>query len=422
MDRCLQQFVGIGAIYSSWKNYIYILAKTFIFLNPLIFIYGCDSSVDTSPPWNSDDIPEYFTIDDSDFDYPGTHTYDGIVNLTGRVFDESNFNGQFGCIVDGHLPPSSGVTVTWLNTANGATESNAAYWTTTSFGVCGVVWDAENIPLAYGENEIILTALGITGRTAELRITTTRVPYKPLDLTRVVCNGEITLYWLNYLGGASSFNLYYSTNPYIASGYKIYENRDDVIRIENVNPPYVLSGLDPNFSYFFVLAGVTQDGILGYPSNESSANLLDCSGIAPSATEEDFIWELPGNSYIDLDTGTISLEYNAVADLFWDAEESAIRPVNSALLKTYNTGTNYKYLTKDHFGGTLGYGDYSYYFYDTIKPFDFDRCYGICLRDAFSVYTTRTNFSKLQILEYKPEELANGTSDYLIFRYYTYQF
>lgn len=429
MDKHPQRLTDIFIMNATWNRSVFVVTKIFVLLNALFLFNGCDSTDDTSPPWNPDDIPEYFTIDDRDIDYPGTSTTNSIVSLTGRVFNDSSFTGQFGCIVDGLLPPSSGVTVTWLNTANGATESSAAYWTTTSYGVCGVVWVAKYIPLVTGENEIILTANGVSGRSAELRIIISKISPAPRNFVGLVCNGPLTFYWLNHLFDAASFDFFYSTNPDISVfGRSEPDNVEGVTRVANVSPPFVPAGLNSNTTYYFRVAGISNEGEVLGVSREIIPSSVNCYP-DPLSWFEDRIVEMPGHFYFDFDDGVVSTGYTFWADIYWEPIDDSdapysgrIVPENEAMIHGENWLPKRKYTSMgiDAMGGTLGYHEYGDQFYE--NPDLLNHCFGICLGDVFRVRTRNGNYAKVQILEYKPESRLDGTSNYLVFRYHTYYF
>jgi len=398
-------------------NYYVRKYTVFLFLIISSLLHGCASEDDTSPPWNTEDLPELFTIQDRDYSDPSTRTVDGLITLSGQVFEESG-------------PPDGGVSVSWLNSTTG---SKGAAFTFRGSGIGSLWWEAE-IPLTWGDNKLFFSAMGVSGRSAELSIIITRVPYRPEDYTVRVCDDQATIYWLYYLGGATSFDLFYSSGDVaVHYGSGTLDDKEGVFRIKNVQPPYRLSGLDPNLSYNFKIAGITKGGLIGFSSIDFHYRVILCNEPDPVTTSEDLIWALPGNSYIDLDTGAKSSELNLMSDIYWDADAGRIEPVNGALLKN-NWGARiedfmndfpYKSITSESdinsyfIEPLVGYYDVGSTFYDVVERFDY--CYGICLHHVFTVYTSSGNFSKLQILEYKPEELRDGTSKYLVFRFYTFK-
>lgn len=83
------------------------------------------------------------------------------------------------------------------------------------------------------------------------------IPFAPTGLTATAGNYQATISW-NAVGGATSYNLYWSTSSDISS--------QNGTKIEAVTSPYTHSGLDENTTYYYVVTSVN-----GYGESDDSA-------------------------------------------------------------------------------------------------------------------------------------------------------
>ena len=93
----------------------------------------------------------------------------------------------------------------------------------------------------------------------EVSATPTRgnIPFAPTGLTATAGNYQATISW-NAVGGATSYNLYWSTFSDISS--------QNGTKIEAVTSPYTHSGLEENTTYYYVVTSVN-----GYGESDDSA-------------------------------------------------------------------------------------------------------------------------------------------------------
>ena len=108
------------------------------------------------------------------------------------------------------------------------------------------------VALAYGDNDIEITATAPGYAPGSQSLLIQRVPATPTWLEPQAGAGEVTLAW-TASEGATSYNLYWSTTPY---GWA-----DLCTKVENVSSPYTHSGLAGGVEhYYFVkaLAGAAE--------------------------------------------------------------------------------------------------------------------------------------------------------------------
>lgn len=258
------------------KSFRMILLLGFI----IIAIVGCSSSDDIVPrePSIAQAYIHFCLSDDFDCDYPlplRVLTTGSDISLGGTVF-AGLFNGVVtgtgGCFdPDGYplwAPPQT--TITWSNTTTGEQGYGRTYWSLVVYGVCQSFWEVDNIPLTWGDNKLVFNGVGDDGRSAGIQATVTRRPGRPQSFEYEALEDEHTFKWTEDLPGAASFNLYYSTTPNFTSDFPIYENDDNLIHVSDINSPYVLTGLEENVIYYFAIAGVTDNGVIGVLSDELS--------------------------------------------------------------------------------------------------------------------------------------------------------
>lgn len=257
------------------KSYRVILLLGFI----IIAIVGCSSSDDVEP--SEPYIPSAYIhiclsdIFDCDHPLPLRILATGSdISLGGTVF-ASLWNGIVtgtgGCYdYDGYplwAPPQT--TITWSNTATGDQGYGRTYWGLVVYGVCRSFWEVDNIPLTWGDNELVFIGTG-DGRSAETQAIVTRRPEQPENVEYVKLGADHSFTWSDDLPGAASYNLYYSTTPDFTKDIPVYVNDDNSIHVSGIQSPYVLTGLDADVNYYFAIAGITADGVIGIPSGEQS--------------------------------------------------------------------------------------------------------------------------------------------------------
>ncbi len=94
----------------------------------------------------------------------------------------------------------------------------------------------------------------------------------PQNLNAIANNASVTLTW-NTLVGATSYHVFYATEPHILSkNISAFQNGT---WIKNVNSPYTITGLDNNKTYYFVITAVN--------NTTESAQSLEVNA-TPSAT------------------------------------------------------------------------------------------------------------------------------------------
>ena len=176
------------------------------------------------------------------------------------------------------LPPASVATHASNRTVNiawSASESAEAatsyniYWST-SAGVTktnGIKISGVNSPYVHTNliNDTtyyyIVTGVNIYGEgnaSQEVSSTPNRgnIPLPPTGLTATAGNFEATVSW-NAAGGATSYNIYWSTSPYLSS--------QTGAKIEAAKSPYLHKGLSEETTYYYVVTAVN-----GYGESEES--------------------------------------------------------------------------------------------------------------------------------------------------------
>lgn len=256
------------------KYYRAILLLGFI----VIAVVGCGSSDDIEP--SEPHIPSAYIhicldgVFDCDHSLPlRILTTESDISLSGTVFASlwnGIVSGTGGCYdYDGFplwAPPDT--SITWSNTATGDQGYGRTYWGVVVYGVCRSFWEVDNIPLTWGNNELLITGRG-DGRSAQTQATVTKRPEQPESVEYVKLGAEHSFTWSDS-PGAASYNLYYSTAPNFTEDIPVYVNDDNPIHVSDIQSPYVLTGLDTNVNYYFAIAGVTADGVIGIPSGEQS--------------------------------------------------------------------------------------------------------------------------------------------------------
>lgn len=263
------------------KSYRMILLLGFI----TFAIVGCGSSDDVVPrePRVAQAYMHFCISDVFDCDHPlplRVTTTESDISLGGKVFAEL-FNGVVtgtgGCFdPDGYpLLASPQTTITWSNTTTGVQGYGRTYWGFVVAGVCQSYWEVDNIPLTWGNNELTFNGTGDDGRTAGTQAIVTRRPGKPENVGYVNLGSEHSFTWSENLPGAVSYNLYYSTTPGFTKDIPVHVNDDTSTKVSDIHSPYVLTGLNANDDYYFAIAGVTSDGVIGVISDEQSLMTSD---------------------------------------------------------------------------------------------------------------------------------------------------
>ncbi|MCK4833870.1 MAG: fibronectin type III domain-containing protein [Gammaproteobacteria bacterium] len=152
-------------------------------------------------------------------------------------------------------PESTNITITWSNTTtgeSGATDQRVVRSCLTFFGWCACEcvhrW-AASVPLALGENEIVITATEPSMGVDKLSMKLTRLLEPPRNIVAVVDYYQITLNW-DSVPDATSYNLYWSTDKTI--------DPDTVNKATDVSSPYAVWGT-PNKPHYFWLTAVNAE-------------------------------------------------------------------------------------------------------------------------------------------------------------------
>lgn len=218
---------------------------------------GCwDDIVDTTP---APPAPAYVSIDDHDARVESPSAWlEGDVSCP----DCGSSGWQYGTCPMLECPSVEGSTVRWSNRSTGG-SGDAAHGTVAvchcpwpwgygyCYSVCSHVWWA-GIPLAFGDNDIEVTATLPGAAPGQAATLVRRVPVTPAWLPAVAGPGQVTLAW-TASEGATSYNLYWSTTAYIQSGL--------CTKIANVASPYTHAGLAagvPHYYFVTALAGAAE--------------------------------------------------------------------------------------------------------------------------------------------------------------------
>jgi hypothetical protein len=187
-----------------------------------------------------------------------TDLYNGLVTVTGGCYDLDGFP----------LFARPNTTIEWQNARSGDSGYGWTFWGYIGFGACQSFWEVINIPLVWGDNDLTFTATS-DDRTAQLQTTITKRPGKS-SLMYDISNGNHFFSWDESLPGAASFNLYYSTTKDFSKSIPLHYSDDGIAHVSHINSPYVLTGLDEDVVYYFSIVAITEDGVLGVPSDEES--------------------------------------------------------------------------------------------------------------------------------------------------------
>jgi photosystem II stability/assembly factor-like uncharacterized protein len=210
------------------------------------------------------------------------------------------------------VPSDDSITVTWDHVTN-ATSYNIYYAsspgvTPSGYAALPDVTKITNVTSPYVLSGLtngttyylIVTALNSTGESKssiEQSATPLPVPAAPIGLSGVTAKDEVTLTW-DAVPVASSYNLYFATEQGVTASN--YSTLTDGNKIADVTSPYVVSGLDNESQYYFV---VTAENALG-----ESIESLELSAVPGS---KGWFWQNPtpagnqlrGVDFIDQTTG-----------------------------------------------------------------------------------------------------------------------
>jgi len=207
-----------------------------------------------------EDGPDGYTIGQNTpplgIDEPATNaTSTETITLKGWIFSGNDSKEWLYCSYDS---PLSGVTVTWSNITNGSTNTVGSSLTSYHSG-CRGYWTASDIPLEWGDNEILIVAVGNSGNSKQLRTTIRRMPESPTGTSVTIRGDNVTIKW-NDVPHANTYDIYYSTSPGITT-------EGQAARVSNVISPYTLALPQNNTTYYISIAA-NHDNIVGFLSKE----------------------------------------------------------------------------------------------------------------------------------------------------------
>lgn len=167
-------------------------------------------------------------------------------------------------------PETTRIDISWANNTTGMhgdAEEKLTNSCVTFFGWCRckcvLRWSA-SIPLALGENEIVVTAFDPQRGTDDYTMIFTRLLSPPANVAAIAHHGSITVSW-DSVADATSYDLYWSLDKDI--------DTDTAHKIFNVISPYTLWSLSDDVPYYFVVQAVRDT----HESNPS-----------------DLVWAVPG--------------------------------------------------------------------------------------------------------------------------------
>jgi len=159
----------------------------------------------------------------------------------------------------GFCPPYGGVLfsdvdVSWQNLTTGASGDAGDYITGSCsclFSYCTTFyshgWIEYDLPLAMGENQIVVTA-SYEGYTATDSVLVTRVPQAVTGLTATAGAGQIILQW-DDVPEATSYTLYWSIDPAFT--------RETATPLSGVVSPYLHTGLTDGVTYYYLVTALS---------------------------------------------------------------------------------------------------------------------------------------------------------------------
>lgn len=122
-------------------------------------------------------------------------------------------------------------------------------WVNYCSASCSHSWSA-SVPLAYGGNEIVISATAPGFAQGNESTLVERVPVSPAWLAPLAGSGTVTLAW-TASEGATSYTLYWSTTAHDTSG--------SCTRIRNVSSPYTHAGLASGVPHYYFVTALAGD-------------------------------------------------------------------------------------------------------------------------------------------------------------------